>query len=113
MDFSFLIRKRQGSLMQTLVMCIIMASISVMIMKWIMMRYTMSVRLQRSVQSKARAEALFNYNMSTWSSSPVAFTLPPTGQIDGKNISGFVTPNFAIGGGLTTNRITLSMDEDQ
>ncbi len=108
MDFSFFYKKRQGSLLQTLVMCILMASISVMIMKWIMMRYTMSVRLNRSVQSKARAEGVFYNRMSGWNyqNAPADFS----NVVDGKTVNGQIRSTNLYGRNVSV--VNLRIDED-
>ncbi|MCG2726189.1 MAG: hypothetical protein L6420_08055 [Elusimicrobia bacterium] len=51
-----IIFKRGSMLLQTLVMCVIMAAIGVMVLKWVMARYMLSTRLYRSGAAKVRTE---------------------------------------------------------
>lgn len=62
-----IVKKRKGSmLLQTLVMAVIMAMIGVMILKWILMRYTLASRFYKSTVSKARVEGCLFYKVSNW-----------------------------------------------
>lgn len=108
MDFSLFYKKRKGSLLQTLVMCILMASISVMIMKWIMMRYSMSVRLNRSVQSKARVEGVFYRRMSGWNYQNAPTNFSET--VDGKTVSGTIGSTNLYGRNVSV--VNVRVDED-
>jgi len=97
-----ILKKRKGSLVQTLVLCIILALISAMILKWVMGRYLLSVRLYKSAQAKVRSEGIFNDRISNWN-----FNLPNNGSqnfnVDGKII------NVNVSG----TQVTMSTDEDQ
>ncbi len=100
---------RKGSILQTLVMCILMATISVMVMKWVMMRYSMAVRLERSVQSRARAEGTFYNRMATWN-----YTIAPANfavVVNGKSING--TVSNAVVYGQNVSRVNVTTDQDQ
>lgn len=94
--------------MQTLVMCIMMATISVMVMKWVMMRYTMAVRLDKSVQSRVRAEGVFYNRMSVWGTgAPANFSV----GVNGKTINGNLSAAVVYGNNV--NRVTVTTDQDQ
>lgn len=93
--------------MQTLFLCILMATISMFIFKWLLLRFQQSIRLSNSVATKTRAEGVFNNVMSVWN-----FNLPSNGDYymvvsepNGKNVT--VTVEVHPG-----NVITLTADED-
>ena len=70
-----IIFKRGSMLLQTLVMCVIMAMIGVMVLKWVMARYMLSTRLYRSSEAKIRTEGCLsktNANRSNFSSMPTS-----------------------------------------
>ena len=98
-----IIFKRGSMLLQTLVMCVIMAMIGVMVLKWVMARYMLSARLYRSNASKVRTEGCYskiNAQMSDLTSTPGSGSC----VIDGKTI------NYRITG---SNQIDYTVDQDQ
>ena len=95
-------KKRKGSLVQTLVLCIILALIAAMILKWVMGRYLLSVRLYKSAQAKARSEGIFNDRMSRWN-----FNLPSNGS------QNFTVDGKTINVNVSATQITMTTDEDQ
>ena len=92
--------------MQTLFLCILMATISMFIFKWLLLRFQQSIRLSNSVATKTRTEGVFNNMMSVWN-----FNLPSNGaysmlisEPSGKNVN----VNVNVSG----NVITITADED-
>lgn len=65
--------KKGAILLQTLVMSIILSLIAIMIMKWVLIRYTMVGRMHRSITANTRGEGY------VFSSFPCATTLWNTG----------------------------------
>lgn len=98
-------KKRKGSLVQTLVLCIVLAMIAAMMLKWVMARYLLSIRLYKSSQARIRTEGIFINSVAAWN-----FNIPGNGNanfyVDGKNITRNVS-----GGSIKT--VTLTIDEDQ
>lgn len=98
-------KKRKGSLIQTLVLCIILALISAMLLKWVMSRYLLSIRLYKSSQARVRTEGVFMNSMANWN-----FNIPANGTanfwVDGRTIS------RTVSGGIPKT-VNLVIDEDQ
>ncbi|MBU2529984.1 MAG: hypothetical protein KKD35_02995 [Elusimicrobia bacterium] len=67
-----IIFKRGSMLLQTLVMCVIMAMIGVMVLKWVMARYMLSARIYRSNVAKVRTEGCMARVKSQWNFNPVS-----------------------------------------
>ena len=101
-----IIFKRGSMLLQTLVMCVIMAMIGVMVLKWVMARYMLSARLYRSNASKVRTEGCYskiNSQMSAKISDVNATLSDGSCLIDGKKIE-YTTDD---------NQVEYTVDQDQ
>ncbi|MEW5905695.1 MAG: hypothetical protein AB1734_02815 [Elusimicrobiota bacterium] len=60
-------RLRRGTvLLQTLVVSVIISMIAVMVMKWVLARYTLASRVQRSAVAEARADGCVAELTSRW-----------------------------------------------
>lgn len=93
-------------LLQTLVLCIILATIAVMVLKWVMARYLMASRDYRSAASRGLAQGYFDYNQAKWGGSGVVSNSNcHTTEVNGETRRVYVTPQAG-------NRITVTIDED-
>ena len=99
-------KKRRGSLMQTLFLCILMATISMFIFKWLLLRFQQSIRLSNSVATKTRTEGVFNNMMSVWSST----NTPPDG--DYYMVVSDPSKNVNVKVNVSGNEIKITANED-
>jgi hypothetical protein len=65
-------------LLQTLVISVIISMIAVMVMKWVLARYTLANRVQRNAVAVARADGCYGSRVAAWSSTG----LPSPGGCD-------------------------------
>lgn len=62
-------RLRRGTvLLQTLVVSVIISMIAVMVMKWVLARYTLASRVQRGAVAEARVDGCVSDRTSRWNS---------------------------------------------
>jgi len=97
-------RRRKGVvLLQTLVMSVLLSMMAVMLLKWILARYTMAAHNYRSDTTRARVGGYTQAAFSSWNfnAGPALPAVP-----DGKNIA--YSPS---GAGMVT--VTMTSDEDQ
>lgn len=96
--------KKGTVLLQTLVMSVLLSMIAVMMMKWVLARYTLATRNYRSVATTTRVGGYTQAVFSSWNfnAGPVMPALP-----DGKLI---LYQTFPAG---NTTRIVMTSDQDQ
>jgi hypothetical protein len=98
-----IIFKRGSMLLQTLVMCVIMAMIGVMVLKWVMARYMLSARLYRSSVAKVRTEGCASRVQATWNFNSVSSNGSCT--VDGIRV------NYRAGSG-SPHKIDFTVNQD-
>ncbi|OGS50884.1 MAG: hypothetical protein A3J79_08885 [Elusimicrobia bacterium RIFOXYB2_FULL_62_6] len=66
--------KKGAILLQTLVMSILLSMIAIMIMKWVLTRYTMVGHMHRSITSNTRGQGWMSYRFcnSNWQTSGIS-----------------------------------------
>ena len=101
-----IIFKRGSMLLQTLVMCVIMAMIGVMVLKWVMARYMLSARLYRSNASKVRTEGCYSKINAEMSAKMSDLTATPG---DGSCLIDVKKIKYTTDG----NQIDYTVDQDQ
>jgi hypothetical protein len=96
-------------LLQTLVMAVIFAMISVMVMQWVLGRYMIAARSYRSNAAKTRAQGYSLNLFSTWKDD--LGSIPASGDIivDTQTITYAVTNGS--GNGMRTIEITVEEDQ--
>lgn len=58
-------RLRRGTvLLQTLVISVVISMIAIMVMKWVLARYTLATRVQRSATNEARGDGCVSHSVS-------------------------------------------------
>ena len=96
-------RKKGMVLLQTLVMSVILSMVSVMMMKWVIARYTMAARNYRANATLSRAGGYSQAYFSTWN----AGGQPGCGAtINGQTVSCNIS-----GGAMRTVVITANQDQ--
>ena len=93
--------------MQTLVLCVIMALIAAMTLKWVLARYYVSNRAYKSNLAYAHTSGFFTYNQSRW-----ATITPPslnTTTLDNQSVTLRCVSN-CVGAGKKTYQITTDPD---
>ncbi len=99
--------RRGAILLQTLVMCLILAFISISVTRWVLNRYMGATRTARSSQARTASLGGAMYLFSTWNTA-VNPTLP--GSVDAGGGKTMVPVDYDGGG---TKRVRLSYDEEQ
>ncbi len=95
-----MIKKRRASLTATLILCIIIITISVYVMKWVLDRYMTVTRFRRSSEAKIRTEGVMLRCCQGGSGCPSA--------PDGKSI----TVSGINCGASNATQFTLNIDAD-
>lgn len=95
------LRLRRGTvLLQTLVIAVIISMMAVMVMKWVLARYTLANRVQRNAVAVARADGCYGARSAAWNSTG----LPSSGGCD----SGV---SNSISGSYPSWTVTIRVDE--
>lgn len=81
--------KKGAVLLQTLVTSVLLSMIAVMVLKWVLARYTIASRVQRSSMANARTVGYANLTTSSWNFGAV----PGSG---GTNLPADSSPQNAI-----------------
>lgn len=104
-------RFRRGSvLLQTLVMCMLLAFISVSITRWVLNRYMGATRTARSSLARGTALGGSSLLLSQWGTNwptNAANNSPTT--INGKNM----TYSYMSSNGTSVRKVVFSYDEEQ
>lgn len=103
--------RRGVVLLQTLVITVILAMISVMVLKWVMGRYMMAARNYRSVTTKGRAHGYFQDRFATWNFNTGAIPANSPANIGETAPAGFVQQVCVRSQGNTRFNITSDQDD--
>lgn len=94
-------RLRRGTvLLQTLVVSVIISMIAVMVMKWVLARYTLASRVQRGAVAEARADGCYADRSSAWNVTG----LPSPGGCD-------AGVGNSVGGSYPSWTVTITVNE--
>lgn len=92
---------RKGAiLLQTLVVAILLAYISVMIMSWVLQRYSLATRVYRKNVAMAHNTGYAMMQFSTWNTGTPSGT---SGTLDGKTVT------MTVGG---ATQMTIATNQD-
>lgn len=103
--------RRGVVLLQTLVITVILAMISVMVLKWVMGRYMMAARNYRSVTTRGRAQGYFYDRFSWWNFNTTGIPANSPANIGEPSPAGFVQQVCVRSRGNTRFDITSNQDE--
>ncbi|MDQ7774320.1 MAG: hypothetical protein RDU13_12475 [Elusimicrobiales bacterium] len=97
-------RLRRGTvLLQTLVVSVIISMIAVMVMKWVLARYTLATRVQRSAKAEARADGCIGASVSRRNAQ---VALQSCNDVDG-----VINRSFSTADGQGIETLTVRIDE--
>lgn len=103
--------KKGQILLQTLVMSIILSMIAIMIMKWVLIRYTMVGRMHRSITANTRGEGYMfsrfcTTNWQTSGISPSSIYLDNPQKFYELKVTGSVS-------GTTSQKVDMETEQNQ
>ena len=90
-------------LLQTLVISVIISMIAVMVMKWVLARYTIATRVQRSATNEARADGCVSHTVSRRNA---LMALPNCDDADGP-----IVRNFSAADAQGIETLTVRINE--
>ncbi|MDT8286526.1 MAG: hypothetical protein RQ748_05395 [Elusimicrobiales bacterium] len=98
------LRLRRGAvLLQTLVISVIISMIAVMVMKWVLARYTIATRIQRSAKNEARSDGCMNHSVSR--------RLTETTILNCNDVDGIISRSFSSADAQGIETLTVRINE--